>query len=179
MVKIMMKDFFYLSKLMHDVMYDALDSFTEEQIQKLLNKRGCFKITYEDVEQQIPEKINIPSEPIPELRKEPIPEPIEELTSKTVSKAKPTKKTASPTVEADFDVSVIVKKLSVFESEVEAQQYLDSLKLKKSQLQTLLDHCKLSVPKSATAINMKKRLVDAEVGVRLRSNVIRNTNVGI
>jgi len=179
MVTIMMKDFFYLSKLMHDTMYEALEIFTEEQIQKLLNKRGRIKIIYEDTEQQMPEKIPSKLGSKQELTTKP--KAKQKLTTETKSKSETTKRNASKSlpVDTDFDANEIINKLGAFNSENDAQKYLDGLKLKKPQLQALLEYCKLSLPKSTNMTDMKKHLIDFEVSTRLRSNVIRNTNVGL
>jgi len=201
MVKIMMKDYFYLSKLMHEAMYDALEFFTEEQIQKLLNKQGQFKVTYENVEQQViapskPEqketqKVEKESTVKPKEKQKVVAEKKEvknEVTKiKEVKETKEAKeekpktskqKTESVTVDTSFEEKTIVSKLNTFESESEARKYLNDLKLNKTQLQTLLGYCKIPVPKSSTISDMKKRLVDSEVSSRLRTSVIQNTNVG-
>jgi len=80
-------------------------------------------------------------------------------------------------VSNDFNASEIINKLVTFESESKALEYLDSLKLKRPQIQALIDYCNISVLKSSTVTNMKKHLIDFNVGVRLRRNAIMNVDV--
>jgi len=177
MVTIMMKDTIYLSKLM----YEAMEILTEEQLQNLLNKRGRIKITYEDIEQQTTAPPIVEIE-IVEMEK--MEEPKQEITTEDklktepkqpVTKPKQASKNISKSTAVDtFDASAIINKLNTFKSEDEAEEYLLGLKLKKPQLQALLDFCKLSVPKSTNMKDMIKHLVDFEVGTILRSKAVRD-----
>ena len=191
MVTIMVKDSIMLLKLM----YETFEIFTEEQLQNLLNKRGRIKISYEDVEQETviitPPKLEmeVAQEVITEENKEENKEEDKEeykeekpkqkvvtkpAKSKSVSKAPIKNKDKDTGKNEGFDASEIIGKLNTFKSEREGEDYLASLKLKKPQLQLLVDYCKLSLPKSTNMKDMIREIVDYELGTTLRSKAVRD-----